>query len=180
MNTTLTMLALALAGTLAVQAQEAAPEGGQRERRPNANRQLPPDVVKEFDKDGDGKLNDEEAKAARESMQAKREEARKKTLEKYDTDKDGKLNEEERKAMQTDMEAKRKALLEKYDANKNGRLDPEEAKAAKDAGEELPQRPMGGGRRGEGGAPGGPGGEGRGRRGGQEGGGEKPAAPADK
>jgi hypothetical protein len=173
MNTTLTMIALALAGSLAVQAQEPAPEG-QRERRPN--RQMPPEVLKEFDKDGDGKLNEEEAKAAREARQAKAEEARKKMLEKYDTDKDGKLSDEERKTMRTELEAKRKALLEKYDANKNNRLDPEEIKAAKDAGEEVPEfRPMGGGRRGEG-APQGEGRPNRPRRG--EGGGDKPAPPA--
>ena len=123
MNTTLTMIALALAGTLAVQAQEPAPEG-QRERR-GGNRQLPAEIVKEFDKDGDGKLNDEEAKAARAAQQAKREEAQKKMLEKYDADKDGKLSQEENQKMREDLQAKRKALLEKYDANKNDRLDPE-------------------------------------------------------
>ena len=173
MNTTLTMIALALAGTLAVQAQEPAPEGG-RERR-GGNRPLPPEVVKEFDKDGDGKLSDEEAKAAREARQAKAEEARKKMLEKYDTDTDGKLSQVYNKKMREDMLAKRKALLEKYDANKNDRLDPEEVKAAKDAGEEIPEfRPMGGGRRGEGG----PQGEGRPNRRGGQGGGDKPAPPA--
>jgi hypothetical protein len=173
MNTTLTMIALALAGTLAVQAQEPAPDG-QRERR-GGNRPLPPEVVKEFDKDGDGKLTGDEATAARAAQQAKREEAQKKMLEKYDTDKDGKLSQEESKKMREEVQAKRKALLEKYDANKNDRLDPEEVKAAKDAGEEIPEfRPMGGGRRGEGG----PQGEGRpNRRGGQEGG-DKPAPPA--
>jgi len=173
MNTTLSMIALALAGTLAVQAQEPAPDGGQRERRPN--RPTPPEVLKEFDKDGDGKLNEEEAKAARQARQAKAEEARKKALEKYDTDKDGKLSDEERKVLRADLEAKHKALLEKYDADKDGKLSPTEIKAARDAGEEIPEfRPMGGGRRGEGG----PGGEGRPNRRGGQGGGEKPAPPA--
>jgi len=174
MNTTLTMIALALAGTLAVQAQEPAPEGGRGERR-GGNRPLPPEVVKEFDKDGDGKLSDEEAKAAREARQAKAAEAEKKRLEKYDTDKDGKLSEAERKTMREELEAKRKALVEKYDADKDGKLSPTEIKAARDAGEEIPEfRPMGGGRRGEGG----PGGEGRPNRRGGQGGGEKPAPPA--
>ena len=141
MNTTLSLIALALAGTLAVQAQEAPPEGGPRERR--GNRQVPPELLKEFDKDGDGKLNAEEAKAAREAAQ-------KKMLEKYDTDKDGKLGDDERKAMRQDIQAKRKALLEKYDANKNSRLDPEEMKAAREAGEEIPAMMGPGGRRGEG------------------------------
>ncbi|MCW1926008.1 EF-hand domain-containing protein [Luteolibacter arcticus] len=175
MNTTLSLIALALAGTLAVHAQEPAPapEGGRGERR-GGERAMPPEVVKEFDKDGDGKLNADEAKAAREARQAKAEEARKKMLEKYDADKDGKLSPEERTTMRTELEAKRKALVEKYDADKDGKLSPTEIKAAKDAGEEVPEfRPMGGGRRGEGA----PGGEGRPNRRGQ-GGGEKPAPPA--
>ena len=166
MNTTLSIIALALAGTLAVHAQDPAPEGGKGERR--GNRQLPPAVLKEFDKDGDGKLNEEEGKAAREAMQARRAEAEKKRLEKYDTDKDGKLSDEERKTMRADLEAKHKALVEKYDADKDGKLSREEIKAARDAGEEIPEFRPQGGRRG----PGGPGG-----RGGQ-GGGEKPAPPA--
>lgn len=163
MKTTLTLITLALAGTLATQAQDAP----QREGR--GPRQVPPGLLKEFDKDGDGKLNDEESKAARESMQAKREEARKKMLAEFDKDKDGKLDQEERKTMREAMEAKRKALVEKYDGNKNGKLDPEEVKAARDAGEEMPMMRPGG--RGQGG----PRGEGRPNRG--EGRGQ-PKAPA--
>ena len=54
------------------------------------------EVLKEFDKDGDGKLNEEERKAAGEAM-------RKKLIEKFDKDGDGKLNEEERKAAREAM-----------------------------------------------------------------------------
>ena len=57
----------------------------------------PPELVKKFDKDGDGKLSEDERKAMREAMQAKMEERHKEMLEKYDADKDGKLSEEERK-----------------------------------------------------------------------------------
>lgn len=146
MKSTWIALATMAAATFAASAQE-----GERPQR--GPRQMPAEVVKEFDKDGDGKLSDEEAKAAREALQSRREEARKKMLEKYDKDGDGQLNEEERAKMREDLEARHKALLEKYDANKNGRLDPDERKAAVDAGEELPMaRPMGGqrGPRGEG------------------------------
>ncbi len=138
-----TVLALLATGSLAGFAQEEKP-GEPRQRR--GARQVPPAVLKEFDKDGDGKLSAEEAKAAREA-------ARKKMLEKYDKDKDGKLSEEERTAMRADLEAKHKALLEKYDKDKDGRLNPEERKAAVDAGEELPAwgGPGGRGPRGEGG-----------------------------
>jgi hypothetical protein len=177
MKTNITCIALALAGIVTASAQEG-PAEGQR-RGPGGpggagGRQLPPAVLKEFDKDGDGKLNDEEAQAARTAMQAKREEAQKKILAEFDADKDGKLNEEERKAMRTAMEAKRKALIEKYDADDDGKLSPEEIKTARDAGEELPMLggPGGpGGRRG----PGAPGGEGRPRGGDRPG---RPAAPA--
>ncbi len=156
----MTLITLALAGTLAAQAQDAP----RRENR--GPRQVPPAVLEEFDKDGDGKLNDEESKAAREAMQAKREEARKKMIAEFDKDGDGKLNDEESKAAREAMQAKRKALVEKYDANKNGRLDPEEVKAAREAGEELPM--MRAGARGQGG----PRGEGRPNRG------ERKAPPA--
>ncbi|MES2925049.1 MAG: hypothetical protein V4819_26065 [Verrucomicrobiota bacterium] len=139
----------ALIGTCSfAAAQEGAPPPppaqGERPERPQ--RQVPPDVLKKFDKDGDGKLSQEEGKAAREAMQAER-------IKKYDKDGDGKLSDEERKTMQADNEAKRKALLEKYDADKNGKLDPAEIKTATDAGEEIPM----GGRGGRG--PGGPGGQ---------------------
>lgn len=172
MKTKITCIALALAGIVAASAQEGNPDAPRRGQGGPGGRQVPPAVLKEFDKDGDGKLNDEEAKAARAAMQAKREEAQKKMLAEFDADKDGKLNEEERKAMRTAMEAKRKALVEKYDADKDGKLSPEEIKAAREAGEEIPMGPGGpGGRRGQGG-PGGPGGEGRPPRG------ERPAPPA--
>lgn len=170
MKTKITWIALALAGVVASSAQEGKP-GGQR-RGPGGeggNRQLPPAVLKEFDKDGDGKLNEGESTAAREAMRAKREEMRKKMLAEFDGNNDGKLDETERKTMREKMEAKRKELVEKYDADKDGKLGPDEIKAARDAGEEIPMGPGGpGGRRG----PGGPGGEGRPPRG------ERPAPPA--
>jgi Ca2+-binding EF-hand superfamily protein len=57
---------------------------------------------KPFDKDGDGKLNDEERKAMMEAMQKRRPNAGpqfQEMMKKFDKDGDGKLNEEERKAM---------------------------------------------------------------------------------
>ena len=158
MKTKITWIALAIAaaGTLGAQAQE---EGQQR----RGQRQMPESVVKEFDKDGDGKLNDDENKAAREAMRARFEEARKKELEEFDKDKDGKLNDEERKAAQQARQAKRKALVEKYDADKNGEVSTEEAKTATPEEQRVLMAPRGG--RGQGG-------EGRGQRGGR--GGDQP------
>lgn len=52
---------------------------------------------KAFDKDGDGKLNDEEKAAWKKAM-----------LEKYDTNKDGKLDDAEKAAMKADMKGDHK------------------------------------------------------------------------
>ena len=52
------------------------------------------EMLKKYDKDGDGKLSEEEKKARDEEMDAKR----KATIEKYDANKNGKLDPEEMKA----------------------------------------------------------------------------------
>ena len=57
-------------------------------------RRPPPELMKKFDKDGDGKLSESERAELRKTM----EERRKEFLAKFDKDGDGKLNEEERKA----------------------------------------------------------------------------------
>ncbi|MEJ6559901.1 MAG: hypothetical protein QNL71_02450, partial [Akkermansiaceae bacterium] len=49
-------------------------------------------MLKKFDKDGDGELNDDEKKAMREAGKAA-------MIKKYDTDGDGVLSDEEKKAM---------------------------------------------------------------------------------
>lgn len=153
-------LGLLLASSAFAAAQEGSDKAPDRPQR-----KMPPGMIERFDKDGDGKLSDDEMKA----MQAERNEARKEMVKKYDKDGDGKLSGEERKTMRVEMEAKHKALVEKYDANKNGKLEPEEFKAAKDAGEEIPIM----GRRGQGGRGRGPGGPGE--KGGPDG---PPPAPA--
>jgi EF hand len=124
-------------------------EAGKPPRGDRPQREIPPALLKKYDKDADGKLSPEERKTMQDERKAE-------MLKKYDKDGDGKLSEEENKTMREDQQAKRKALLEKYDANKNGKLDPEETKAAADAGEEIPM----GGR--------GPGGGGGGKRGGDK------------
>ena len=95
-------------------------EEGKKERPPH---KLPPEIIEKFDKDGDGKLNEEEretAKAARGDMEASR---RKEILEKFDADGDGKLSDEEKKAMR---EAMKKKMLEKFDKDGDGELNEEE------------------------------------------------------
>jgi len=110
----------------------------------------PPEILEKFDKDGDGKLSEEERKAMREAMHARMEERHKEMLEKFDTDKDGKLSPEEREKAREAMKAK---MLEKYDKDGDGKLSDEERAAIP----KPPRRPGGPhGRRGPGG-PGGPG-----------------------
>jgi Ca2+-binding EF-hand superfamily protein len=93
-------LALAFMAPLAAFAEEA-PE---KKTKP-----VPPAVLKEFDKDGDGSLNEEEKAAWKAAQMAER----KAKLEKYDTDKDGKLSEEERAAMKADLSQRKKDKKEK-------------------------------------------------------------------
>ncbi len=98
---------------------------------PGTGHEVPPEVLKKFDTNGDGKLDETERKAMYVAIKAE-------MLKKFDTNGDGKLDEAERQAMQTEIEARHKALLDKYDANKNGKLDPEEIQAARAAGEKIP------------------------------------------
>ncbi len=115
-------------GSLSAQDKPKRPDRSQRE--------VPAEVLKQYDTDKDGKISRKERK----TMMADRKTA---MLKKYDTDQDGKLSSDERTAMHEEMQAKRKALLEGYDADKDGKLSPEEVKAARAAGEEMP---MGAGR----------------------------------
>ena len=96
-------LALALLAPLAARAEDSSEK--------KAEKPVPPAALKKFDKDGDGKLNDEE-KAA---WKAAREAEKKAMLEKYDTDKDGKLSDEEKAAMKADHEKHKKDKKDKKD-----------------------------------------------------------------
>ncbi len=132
MKTTLTMTLFAMLGTcLIVSAQEAPkkPERPARTERPA--RQIPPEFIKQYDKDGDGKLSSEEMTAFREARIAEMEAKKKEALSKYDTDGDGQLSEEERTKMREAMQAE---MLKKYDLDGDGKLsDEEKAK--------MPRRP---------------------------------------
>ncbi len=95
---------------------------GRRERgeQPRFTPEQRQEMIKKFDKDGDGKLNAEERKAA---MQARRQERprainpqkREDMIKKYDLDGDGKLSREERQKMHEDIMANAKNV-EKEDA----------------------------------------------------------------
>lgn len=74
------------------------------EKKEKAEKPVPPEVLKKYDKDGDGKLSAEE-KAA---WKADREAEKKALLAKYDKDGDGKLNEEEKAAWKADRAKEKK------------------------------------------------------------------------
>ena len=101
------------------------------------------DLLKRFDKNGDGKLDEDELADAHEIMRdeqmARMEgtapEAREKILERFDTNRDGRLDEEERAAMRKALAegqaAFRARLMERFDLNHDGKLDPAERVAAR-------------------------------------------------
>ena len=126
----LTMAALMGAGVSAT-AQDGPPPGPHGPKGPP-----PPEVIKKFDKDGDGKLSEEERAAMREARKAEMEARHKENLAKYDTDKDGKLSDAEKEAMRA---ARKKELLAKYDKDGDGKLSEEERKAAIEAGDMRPR-----------------------------------------
>jgi hypothetical protein len=104
-----------------------------KEGRKHPDRPFPREVMEKFDKDGDGKLNEQERAAAKEAMKAREEAYKKEMLAKFDKDGDGELNEEEREAAKKEREAKheahKKEMLAKYDKDGDGELNEEEKKA---------------------------------------------------
>jgi len=108
-----------------------------KRRRPDRSKVRP--VVKRCDKDGDGKLSDDEKAAAEAARQARHAEIRAKLLELFDADDDGRLNKEERKAAQdTRMELRweslpdevKERLTRRFDKDDDGKLSDKERKAA--------------------------------------------------
>jgi EF hand len=128
-STQLIMLA-ALVGTCSLATAQDKPE--------HSKRPIPEEILKKYDKDGDGKLSEAEHTAMAADRKAMGEKRRQEALKKYDKDGDGKLSEAERQTMRDEMEATRKAFMEKYDTDKDGRLDPAEKKVVTDAGIEIP------------------------------------------
>jgi Ca2+-binding EF-hand superfamily protein len=111
-NTMKTNTLIVIAAAIGLSGAAHAEEG----KGPRPPHKLPPEVIAKFDKDGDGKLNDDEkaeAKAAR----------KKEMLEKFDADKNGKLNNDEKAAMREEM---KKKILEKFDKDGDGELNKEE------------------------------------------------------
>jgi Ca2+-binding EF-hand superfamily protein len=71
--------------------------------------EIPAAVLEQFDKDGDGKLNDKEMAAAKKAQSGKRERVKKAdVIKEFDKDGDGKLNEEEKAAAKAAAKERKK------------------------------------------------------------------------
>jgi Ca2+-binding EF-hand superfamily protein len=121
------MLAILASGATAQDAAPAPAEGFP----PRAN--LRAEAFKQFDKDGDGKLNEEERKAMMDARKAQGEKFRAEREKAFDKDGDGKLNDEEKAAMlaanKERMEQFRKEREKAFDKDGDGKLSDEERKA---------------------------------------------------
>jgi len=99
------------------------PEGQRGHGGPHS---MPKEMIAKFDKDGDGKLSEDEAKAAREAAMMKR----------FDKDGDGKLNDQEKvaaDAFKKEADARHAEILKKFDKDGDGKLSDDEKKAAREA-----------------------------------------------
>ena len=111
------------------QAQEAA-----KPDQPAAPERLRPadDAFKAFDKDGDGKLNEEERQEMVRAQRERFEALRKEREKQYDKNGDGVLDEAERAAMREAMSAEmaqaRPELMKRFDKDGDGKLSAEERK----------------------------------------------------
>lgn len=145
MKSTLHSLSL-VTGLLALGATSALAEDGEGKKK--GPRPGGPDraaLLEKFDKDGDGELNEEERKAAREAREAQMKERRAEMIAKFDTDGDGELNEEERKAAREAAQAAMKErLLKRFDEDGDGQLNADEQAKADKALERLRQHRPGG------------------------------------
>lgn len=97
-------------------------------------------ILEKFDKDGDGKLSEDEKKAMREAIAKRREKFKtifEQLRQKYDSNGDGELSDDEKKAMREDLKRQHEEfkaqMLQKYDADGDGKLSEDERKEAREA-----------------------------------------------
>lgn len=104
------------------------------------------ELLEKFDKNHDGRIDDEEKLAARAYMRGMAgapKERYKKTLKLFDKDGDGKLDDAERaeaEKAREEFQANREAVLAKFDKDHDGVLNDEERAAAVKAREERQKR----------------------------------------
>ncbi|MGB0328521.1 MAG: EF-hand domain-containing protein [Akkermansiaceae bacterium] len=135
MKLKLTTTIVALASCALAQAE---PDQEKRQK-PRGPRQVPEEILKRFDADGDGKLNEKERAAAMEARKAEMQARKAEMLKRFDADGDGELSKEERKAA---MEARKAEILERYDTDGDGKLNEKEREAAR---KDMPRRGRPGG-----------------------------------
>ncbi len=89
-----------------------------------------PQVLKHYDANGNGTLDETERRTMREQLEKLRQQRQQDELARYDTNSNGKLEPAEqdaaRQQQETARQARHQAALTKYDANGNGTLDPAE------------------------------------------------------
>jgi Ca2+-binding EF-hand superfamily protein len=105
------------------------------------------DLLERFDRNRDGRIDDEEKLAARSYMRGKTDadpgERSKKALKLFDKNSDGRLDEVERaeaEKAREQLQANRDTVMAKFDTNKDGVLNDEERAAAIKAREERQKR----------------------------------------
>ena len=98
------------------------------------------EILKKFDTDGDGKLNEEERKKVRDEMASRRSGLPPLLAQKFDKDRDGKLSDQERAAFRKEMVNKGRKLsphlMQRFDKNGDGVLSEEERSDARKAWED--------------------------------------------
>ena len=94
-------------------------------------------VLEKFDKDGDGRLSDEERAAARQAFRARLAAHKEDILKRFDKDADGKLSDQERAAVRDALRnrlgARWDEILKRFDKDGDGKLSDEERAAAREA-----------------------------------------------
>jgi len=105
------------------------------------------EMLEKFDRNHDGRIDDEEKLAARSYMRGQSggapKERYKKALKLFDKDGDGKLDDAERAEAEKaheEFQANREAVMAKFDQNKDGVLDDTERAAAMKAREERQKK----------------------------------------
>lgn len=105
------------------------------------------EILKRFDKNGDGKLDEDEKTAAKAFMEKHRGEKgdgggpNPEMLKRFDTNGDGRLDEDEKMAAKAEMEKHHNGeMLKRFDKNHDGKLDDKERQAMEKMKDEMKKR----------------------------------------
>ncbi|MBK7404592.1 MAG: EF-hand domain-containing protein [Phycisphaerales bacterium] len=114
-----------------------ADDAARDQARKEAWEKMRAEAVKRFDKDGDGKLDDEERAAMRAEFEKRGGEVRQLMVRRFDADGDGQLNEQEmdvaRKEIREVRQQIRDRIVPEYDLDGDGELSDSEREAARPA-----------------------------------------------